>query len=379
MKTLSQLKIVQYHLHHFAFFFLNSVAAMLLWAQTASAQTDGTAARRVSTPIVFSVGGMHERIEVDGVSISETSFPFRLTAPFNRNLTFNLSTAGASARATGSASLSGLNDAVVGVRYSRRYVNSSLSMNLGFNLPSGKKELSLDELGTAIYLSQPFFAFQAPGFGQGFNVSPSVSWAFPVSDDIVLGVHGQYNVRGAYAPVVGMDELYDPGNEFVLGVGFDVRLSSNATLSGDGGVTIYWPDRLAAAKVFEAGDKGSFNLMFRRISEFNELRVAARYVGRSPGTLAGGQGGELEVQTLPNLAELVIAYRWRAAEAVYLGLNLSGQQFGESSLYGIQNLGTARLLPTVRLSDQIDVVIQAAMTFGSFTGFDAGGGLRVSL
>ena len=329
-------------------------------------------------PVVVSLGGIYERLEIDGLSLEETSVPFSISAPFSRFVSMRLRTGGGAANVDGNNALSGFTDAQLGLRYTRRFVDQSLSVDVTFNLPSGKKELSLEELGTAVYLSQPFYGFQIPGFGQGFNVTPSITWAFPMSDNMVMGLVASYGFKGPFSPVANMADDFDPGDELSFGAGLDVQLSTRSTLSGDASWAFYGRDEIADDEVFEAGSKLALNLMFRQISDFDELRIALRYVSREKGQVYGGSQ-TLLVQTLPNMAEARAYYRWRAARIVYIGFTTALQRFGVSSLYEEQTVGIARISPSFTLSDRLELVMQTAGIFGDFYGFDVGAGLHLRL
>ena len=106
--------------------------------------------------------------------ISEISFPIMVYFPISRK--FNLSLRSNQANIAGDVNtLSGLADTQLSCSY--HLENAHLVFNVGLNLPSGKKELTVTEFQTSSQIAYSYFNFKVPGFGQGFNVSPGISWA----------------------------------------------------------------------------------------------------------------------------------------------------------------------------------------------------------
>lgn len=76
--------------------------------------------------------------------------------------------------------INGITDTQLSFSYHFEPVN--LIFNLGLNLPSGKKRFTSEEFQTSSLISTNIFNFKVPGFGQGLNISPGLTWAFPVNE-----------------------------------------------------------------------------------------------------------------------------------------------------------------------------------------------------
>ena len=129
--------------------------------------------------------------------ISETSFPIMVYYPISRK--FNLSLRGNQANIAGDVNtLSGFTDTQLSCSYHLK--SAHLVFNVGLNLPSGKKELTDTEFQTSSQITYSYLNFKVPGFGQGFNVSPGISWALPFTDNLVFGLGATYQYKGGFKP-----------------------------------------------------------------------------------------------------------------------------------------------------------------------------------
>ncbi|UCF64292.1 MAG: hypothetical protein JSW33_00250, partial [bacterium] len=137
--------------------------------------------------------------------------------------------------------LNGITDLQSIVSYYLR--ESHITLNLGINLPSGTKNLSQDQFSTSSMISRNVFSLQVPGFSQGLNFFGGASRVFIISNSVVFGIGASYMVKGKYKPLENL-EHYDPGNEFLLNVGADLRLTPTSSLSGDLILNWYGTDKL---------------------------------------------------------------------------------------------------------------------------------------
>ena len=332
-------------------------------------------------PIVVSLSGAHESIDIDGMKVAETSFPLVVSAPLNRNVRMSMATGGALASMDGAEDLGGMRDVAVNFQYSERLTGGSIALLLGLNIPSGKKELSLNELNTAVQLSQRHFAFRTPGFGQGFNIAPGVAWAFALNDDVVAGLTGKYAITGGFRPIAGMIDNYEPGNELTLGGGLDFALSISRSLSFDLSFGLYSADKIGGVQIFEAGNKISVNTLFRQVSNFDELRILVRYQNRDRGSVipSGNTQNTLLVQTIPSSFEINGWYRWRVTSAMRLSLSSAFQSYTSSTLYDSLQVVVLSAAPSWQVTDSLQILMQLGGTLGGFSGWEVSGGLTFSL
>ena len=70
-------------------------------------------------------------------------------------------------------------------------------LNLGANLPSGKSEVTPEEFVTLSVISQSLFNFRTPSLGQGLGYTPGLTVAFPLGNQLALGLGVAYQRRGA--------------------------------------------------------------------------------------------------------------------------------------------------------------------------------------
>ncbi|MFB3105756.1 MAG: hypothetical protein ACE1ZA_12665, partial [Pseudomonadales bacterium] len=161
------------------------------------AQDDALYLSSQQQPVRISIGALYQSYTENDSSLSEVSIPLAISIPIGRNLGVSLIASQASASGDNVESLSGVSDVQVGLSYYQKIGQGSVVVSLGVNLPSGKRELTQDEFETSIFLSQHFFNFRVPGFGQGFNISPGVIMAFPVSENAVFGVGASYQIKGS--------------------------------------------------------------------------------------------------------------------------------------------------------------------------------------
>ncbi|RMH76794.1 MAG: hypothetical protein D6681_21310 [Calditrichaeota bacterium] len=264
-----------------------------------------------------------------------------------------------------------------------------LVMGVGINLPSGKKALLPEEFQTSVLLSNTVFRFQVPNFGQGVQVSPHLTWATPLSENVVFGMGAAFKFSGPYRPRSTDSLDYDPGEELLLTAGFDLRLGPAAYLSGDAIVNFYTTDRLGDRDLLSPGPKLTAFLQYRQHFGFHELWLLARYRSRSRNEWIPTSE---EFRALPNYGEVVGRFRARLHPMLSVGFlgearfygpvdpNMRGTLIGdlsEGSLFGIG------LLPQISLTRRIALPLRVKYLKGNFrndlslTGWEAGIGLAV--
>ncbi|MEM8485007.1 MAG: hypothetical protein AAF564_05635 [Bacteroidota bacterium] len=361
------------------FALLLAVTLFLLLPQTAEAQFADRNLSSERKPIVISMQGVYESVPLASGRLSETSLPFALSAPMGRYVTFGLQTRSAIAQSDVSPTLSGLNDVYTSLQYARQFNWSSLAVTMGINIPSGQEQLSLDELETAIQISQPIFGFHTPGFGQGFNVRPTVTWAFPVFKSLVIGLVAQRSWQGTFKPIAGMTMPYDPGDEWMAGIGLDSRILPHVTLSADASFSRYSGDYIGETQVFEAGMRKAFNVMFRYARGHDDLRLLFSHTNNEKGTaFVSDEPAQLAVQTVPSISEAMLQYKWRISRPLFMGVRFGIQQFEASTLYDVHKLAYLSILPMYQINNQLAVLLRATGTAGDFYAYELGTGITVS-
>lgn len=323
---------------------------------------------------------LYQRYMEDDAEIAELSFPLFISMPLGRRMGISLLASQATASGDGLETVTGFDDVQVTLSYARRLGRSSLVLNVGTNLPSGKHGLTQGEFDTVVPLSFNFYDFQVAGFGQGLSVSPGVTWAIPLSDDFVLGVGASYLYRQGFEPLEGMEDSFTPGNEILLTGGVDLRLSRRAVLAGDVTYTLYEEDEVGDVAVFGAGSKTTATVQFKHYQGFNELRLVGRYRGRAPSEVLSDSVLVTQPErALPNEFEVRATYTRRLSSVVTAGFLLGGRYFEETPLFAEKQLLDVGLMPDVRLSHVLSLTTRFIYTLGTFEGFEAGGGLALHL
>ena len=333
-------------------------------------------------PLRVNLFPIYQQFESGQVKVSEFSVPVWVYVPLDRNLGITLRTGYAVAGGDGLNTLSGLADVQAEVSYYQPLGDASLAWRLNANLPSGKQKLTLDEFETLTRLSFNQFSFQTPGLGQGLGMSPGLTLAFPVSEQVAAGLGVTYNYRGGFEPIENIVGQYDPGDELLITIGGDLRLTPTASLAANLGYTFYGVDQIGGADVYESGGKTVVQAQYRQFVGFNEIQVNALFRTRSRNSIAAA-GGDLvpeEARTWPNQVALLGLYRHRFSEQVTLGTSFRFQQFDETPLFPeSESLLSLSVMPVLTLSPTLQVPFRLMYRMGTASGFEIGAGLTAGL
>lgn len=305
------------------------------------------------------------------VDFSELSFPVFMIFQPRRDLSVSLLASQSSVRGDGLQTLKGFSDTQVQLNYRPRGYN--LVFHLGFNLPSGKKQLTEEEFATSLVLSQNVFDFQIPNLGQGFNLSAGLSWTTRLNDQLVVGLGASYQYRGPYRALNDLLDDYKPGTELLFTGGLDIRLNNTTSFNTDIIFTHFGTDQIGSDQVFAPGNRVVFNAQFRKYFNFNELWLFVRYRNRSKNQRAVQIGGDLlteDQKTYPSHFEFKGHYRVRMKRSFYVKFVLDGRFYQETStdFSGINLFGVG-LAPEFSLSRNLILPV----TLKYFTGGDKNG------
>lgn len=292
----------------------------------------------------------------------------------------SLRTSPATVRGRGLEPVGGLSDAQFALSHFAEIAGGSVVVSLGMNLPSGKRALTQEEFETTVLLSRNFYDFRTPAFGQGFNVSPGLTWAVPLSENLVIGVGAAYQYKGAFEPMEDMEADYQPGAEVLLTGGLDVRLMAATALSGDVTLTRYGADEIDGESVFESGNQVVTTIQFLKYWGFDELRVIGRYRSRARGSLvAPGADPSPAIEALPNQMDFVASYRMRTGAAASIGWQGGIHYFEETDVFSSKLLVSAGVTPQISVGRAIDLWTRFALRVGDFTGIETAAGLAFKL
>lgn len=347
---------------------------MLTTFRFALAQEDSDV---ISQRGVLQIAPLFQRWSIDSAAVSQSSAVLYLYHPLSRSASVSLR--GSFGSTSGDVTtLGGLTDVQLAGNY---YLESAnLIFALGLGIPSGKRQLSLEQFQTSAVLAENIFRFQIPNFGSGFNLSPSVMWALPVSDDIVFGLAAGFQYRGEYTPIENAGTL-KPGNEFLGTVGVEIRTAETASFALDVVYTRYGRDKLNGSEVFASGDKIRATAQFKASFDRNELVVVGSF--RSKGKAETGFGGTftpLQQRLTPNQGEVFVAYRASFSDQFATQFILEGRFFEKTSAFfsGYSMVGIGAV-PEIVLATDVVMPLRLRYSYGTKEGAKALNGIEAGL
>mgnify|MGYP003889085827 CR=1 FL=1 len=358
----------------FAFLFVLLAVAPVAFAQDAYI---GSAPR----PIRITTGAVYQQYaDADADSrLQQVSFPITAFVPVSRPFAVSFSASPALVSGDEVASLQGFSDAQIALSYYQRLSAASAVFSLSANLPSGKRALTQEEFETSSLLSQNFYGFRLPVFGQGLNLSPGVALAIPAGDQAVIGIGASYQYRGRFEPLVGMADTFKPGDELLITGGGDVRLGEAWALSADVTYTLYQADQLGDVDVYETGDQLAVSLQALGQLGTNQLRVFGRFRDKGKSALPVNGISVPAPRTEPTQGRLLVSYRVRVLETVYATLITQGRYFEATDLFDARTLFDIGAGQEFVLTPEVSLTSRFVYTFGSFPGVEIGGGLAFTL
>ena len=330
-------------------------------------------------PIRITTGAVYQQYADADSRLQQVSFPITAFVPVSRPFAVSFAASPALVSGEAVASLQGLSDAQIALSYYQRMGAASGVFSLSANLPSGKRALTQEEFETSALLSQNFYGFRLPVFGQGLNLSPGVTFAFPAGDQAVLGIGASYQYRGSFEPLVGMTDSFKPGDEILITGGGDVRVADAWALSADITYTLYQADRLGDEDVYETGDQLAVSIQALGNLGTNQLRVFGRFRNKGKSTLPVAGASVPAPRTEPTQGRLLISYRVRVLETVHATLIAQGRYFEATDLFDARSLFDIGAGQEFVITPEVSLTSRFVYTFGSFPGVEIGGGLAFTL
>jgi hypothetical protein len=299
--------------------------------------------------------------------ISELSTPAEFYIPLSPKFSINGALGYASVEGKTISSVYGLTDALFALSYYLEEQNVLLTLE--FNYPGGKQELNPDQYITSVILSQAFYAFEIPLFGQDFNFSPGFTWAKPVSDKVVVGLGASYQVRGKYLPVNGMsaENAYQPGDEWLITAGLDVQKSEMSTFSVDLTLAGSKKDRIGKMDVFRAGQKVMAAVQYRTFRKYDLISFFLRYRSRSKAEI---YGIDEMIKIQPDELECICSYRNRINSKTRLTYFLEARSFIKNDIFnGASQIGFG-ISPEMQSSASLCLDGRLKYIIGKYVGSD---------
>lgn len=348
----------------------------VVYAQ-ATPQTGAEVLTSEERPVRVVIQPIYQRFKDEAVTLTEWTAPLYAVVPFLDEWKLSMRGSYASADVDNTPGVSGLTDTQMELSYARAVGDGSLIVSTAFRLPTGKQNLTDGEFDAVTLLSQNFYGFEVPSFGQGVGIRTGGTLALPISDAVVIGVGGSFQFRGGYEPVAGQQAEYDPGDEVRITGGIDVRLTRTSALSGDVSLFTYGTDTVDGQDQFDVGNQISVRTQYVWKTGFRVLRLQASYQGQEKSTLPIVNGADRELQVLPSQGLIRAQYSLPLTDIIRLTVNASSQWYGETTAFDSKALVRIGARPSLQLGDQIHLEPQLAYTSGNITGLEAGLGLTV--
>ena len=231
------------------------------------------------------------------VVLDEWTTLISATTPLGSSSRFDFWTAHVSATSDDRLDLSGLMNTRLRVSY---FPGDRWIVRVGVSAPTGKTELTPDELAVSRLLSDRVRAYRGYRLGEGTGLDLSAAWSGPAGP-FRLGLGGGYSIKGSYSPSKGSSD-YDPGDQLRVTGGLDLP---GTAWSGGGSVsaTTYLPDRLAGTAAFQLGPRYDIEAHFAYRARRWTAAFDAERILYGAGRLIGENGNLVEEQMNSNAPE----------------------------------------------------------------------------
>jgi len=351
---------------------------------TAQAQAEGPSLRSTQRPIRVALSPTYQYYETgDGQVLTELSSRLSAFVPIGERFSIRANADYAQMDGEGDElhKVRGPTDVSTQLTYAQPAGEGSVVMSLRANAPTGKQGLSGQELSTTRLISQNFYDFQVTSFSRGFSVSPQVTWAYPITDRLAVGVGGGYQHQRGFQPNAGLtsDSLYVPGDGIGANAGVDYKITGSSALGLDVSFRRYGADEVDGTQLFEAGNRISGTLRYLRRSGFTTIRAVVGYTHWDESRFGFRAGTPTEGQVIPPHGLALGSYRTRLTEGIRLHVRASGHWYGETVQEGTMGeqkiVGRAYVAPSFDIADVLVLEPHGTVTYGSFLGI--GGGLRI--
>ncbi len=330
-------------------------------------------------PIRIRTGAVYQQYADQDRRLSQVSFPISAFIPMTRNFALSLFTNPAMVSGESVTQLNGMSDAQAALSYYQPIGEGSIVVSLSSNLPSGKRELTEAEFATTTLLSQDYYGFFVPVFGQGLNLSPGVTFAYPLGENVVGGVGFSYQLKGSFKPVVNMLDDFTPGDEMMITGGLDFKVAPSWALSTNFSYVMYQEDQLGDISVFDSGDQMVAVMQLLGNMGSNQMRIIARYRTKAKSVLPAGDQVVTAPRTIPEQVQLTGTYTLSIQENLHATLIGRVRHYQDTDFFDTKTLFDLGASPEVAFSETVSAVMRFVYTFGSFPGVEIGGGLAFTI
>lgn len=361
------------------FFGVAVMVGLLGGIPLAQAQAQGPSLQSDRQPIRVSVDPTYQYYETgSGRVLTQLSTYLSAYVPVTQQMSVSARMGYARMGGDDLTQIQGPTDVSGRVSYAQPVGEGSVVFQVLANAPTGKQNLTGDEVATTRPISQNFYDFRVSSFSRGTSIAPQVTWAVPVSDRVVVGIGGSYQHQRGFQPQAGFtsDSLYTPGDGVKVNGGVDYKITDGSAIGVNGTFRRYQEDEVKGEPRFDAGNQFSGTLRYLRQSGFTSIRVVARYSTWEESQFGFRDGGFTDQgQVLPPHGMLLGSYSTRLTDAVGLDVRTSGHWYGETLQSDRKIFGRLYLSPSFELHEMLTLAPHATATYGSYLGL--GGGVRV--
>lgn len=188
---------------------------------------------------------------------------------------------------------------LAGTRVRASYVYKELLVgSLGLKLPTGTNQFTSGQLATAGNIGSRQLAFKNSNMFNSLDVCAGASSSLGFKDigpgDLAVGLGLSYMFKAPYTPMDGMEESFDPADEFNASIASEyvfIALDRKITTMFDLGFTIYGSDQVGEGNEISAG--GKFNwALFAAADVIDNLPASVRLANYKKGANSVDKQGE---------------------------------------------------------------------------------------
>ncbi len=312
--------------------------------------------------------------------LSQLSTPISLRLPVGQRSVLSLHTTSALTSGPGVPTFGGIGDVRINGASRIAIGPGDLVLGARVSLPLGSTELTPERFQTTVLFSRDHFQFRTPVYGQALSIAPSVLYAFPLGENVALGVGFRYHYRDSYRPVADMEDAFNAGDDIAVTAGLDVRLARSWDLSLDAVYTWYDEDAVGDQSIFAAGDQLIAGASITGRFGMNQLILSGRYRERGRPEIPQLDGSFVPaLRTVSDFVTGRLAFVAQPTGWLSLEGRLGGRFYDASDITERLDLVDVGVLPRVSVSEEISLRGRFIYTAGTFAGFEAGVGISAVL
>lgn len=339
----------------------------------------GPSLRSVDRPVRVSIDPVGQYYQTsDDQEITQLSTYLSASVPIGRRFTVQARAGYAQTGGNDLTTVQGLTDATGRVQYAQPAGDGSVVFSTAVNVPVGEDQLSERELTTTRIASRNFYDFRVSSYSRGWSITPRLTWAVPVNDQLAFGIGASYEHQRGFRPTSALssDSLYVPGDGIGINGGLDYKLNESSALGVDLSFRRYGTDEIDGNRRFETGNQISGTVRYLRRSGFTTIRAVARYANWGESEFGYRFGDPDRGDVLPSHAMVLGSYKTQLTEVIDIRVRASGHHYEDTIASDRKLLGRLHLEPSFDVGEWAALSPHGTATVGSYLGL--GGGVRIS-